>query len=77
MYVPGPSTPLSIEQLEQSALAESQGLFKDVTPAMLFSAQSDSILAARVLRLHPQLYRSLRLEMRYLNKELKRPDPNE
>lgn len=77
MYVPGPGTMLTPEQHEQSALAESQKLFADVTPAQLFGPKSDGMLAADVLRRHPVLYRHLRQEQRYLLHDEKRPDPND
>ena len=53
--------PLSPEQVGQ----DETGLFPQVTPAMLFSRDSDPVMAARVLRQAPKLYRSLKQQWRY------------
>ncbi len=76
-FLPGPNTPLSESQLAQSAQATAQGLFAGVSAPQLFGPQSDGPLAADVLKRNPVLYRTLRLEMRYINKELRRPEQDE
>jgi hypothetical protein len=70
----GSTSPLTPEELERSVEAKKRGLFADVKPADLFSAQSDGMLAERVRRQHPSRYQALKLEWRYETKELRRPD---
>lgn len=66
--------PLTPAQLEQSARAQAQRLHADLKPVDLFGPNSSGMLSAQVLREHPVLYRTLKLEWKYETKELKRPD---
>lgn len=70
----GSNQPLTPEQLERSAQARKRGLHAGVTPAQLFGPKLDPILSAKVYREHPELYRALKLEQRYLLHEERRPD---
>ena len=61
---------LSPEQVGQ----DETGLFPLVTAAMLFSGESDPILATRVLRRAPKLYRALKQQYRYDIGEVRPPE---
>jgi hypothetical protein len=52
--------PLTPEQVAQ----DETGLFADLTAAALFSKNANAILAARVMRHAPKLYRALKQEYR-------------
>jgi hypothetical protein len=65
---------LSEQEREDSATAEAAGqMFAGVTPAQIFSAAADGVLAQQIHRLNPARYYQLKQEWLFESGQERRP----